>query len=165
METKDRTVTVAVITGIVTLLLGCCLGVLVGGVGGYLIGQRVSQGIERTAPIPSQLPSLPTPRMTGINGAIVREVISGTPAEQAGLKVGDIITAVDNIPIDQNHALADVLSQYKPGDQVTLEVQRAGSVDALKVTLGENPDNPGKSYLGVYYSDFPMLRSTPNPGD
>lgn len=177
METKDRTATVAIITGIVTLLLGCCLGALVGVLGGYALGRQVApEVIERVAP---ELPRIPTPvfpeapevprfqlpRVIGVTGAMLQEVISGSPAEEAGLQIGDVITAVDGTPIDQNHRLVDVVGLYKPGDRVTLTVWRVGDTTTMRVTLGENPDNAGKAYLGVRYTDLPDQPDESKPSD
>jgi membrane-associated protease RseP (regulator of RpoE activity) len=178
METKDRTVTVAVITGIVALLLGCCLGAMIGGVGGLAIGRQARNlAYEQylpTAPalpvVPARpgTPATPTPRlpgMRGVSGAVIGEVVAGSPAEEAGLSVGDVITAVGNTPVDANHRLVDILGQYKPGDQVTLKVRRLGNTVTVKATLGENPDSKGRPYLGVRYTDFPIPDATPVPSD
>jgi predicted metalloprotease with PDZ domain len=180
METKDRTVTVAIITGIVTLLLGCCLGALAGGLGGYVAGRQAASGLtERVAPelprlltpvIPSiptapALPRLQVPGLDGVSGAVLQEVVGGSPADKAGLKIGDVIAAVDDTPVDQNHRLVDVVGLYKPGDQVTLKVWRLGDTITVKATLGENPDNAGMPYLGVRYADLSLPSATPVPGD
>jgi S1-C subfamily serine protease len=77
--------------------------------------------------------------------------VAGTPAEQAGLRTGDVIVAVDDVPIDRNHPLPDVLAQYRPGERVTIGVWRAGEQQTVRITLGENPDDPTLAYLGVRY--------------
>jgi serine protease Do len=64
---------------------------------------------------------------------------AGTPAEAAGLQDGDIITAIDGRRIDGQNPLDDVLSQYKPGDTITLTVLRAGQTMQLQLTLGVRP--------------------------
>ena len=79
----------------------------------------------------------------------------GSPAEGAGSAIGDIITAVDGTPIDANHRLADVVGQYQPGDRVKLTVWRAGDAKSVTVTLGENPQDSARPYLGVRYADCP----------
>lgn len=177
MATRDRTVTVAIITGIVTLLLGCCLGSLAGSFGGYFIGRQAAAGpTGGAAPeIPRLLtpgaartptpPRLQIPQTQIAAGAVLQEVIAGSPAEQAGLKPGDVITAVNNTPINQNHRLVDIVGLHKPGDQVTLRVRRAGEALTLKATLGENPDQAGRPYLGVRYADLGVPGATPLPGD
>jgi S1-C subfamily serine protease len=63
----------------------------------------------------------------------------GTPAEAAGVQDGDIITAIDGRRIDGENPLDDVLSQYRPGDTVTLTVLRDGQTVQLPLTLGVRP--------------------------
>ncbi len=66
-------------------------------------------------------------------------IISGSPAEAAGLKSGDIITAVNKTAIDEGHPLQDLLVQYSPGATITLTVLRDGSSIAITVELGIRP--------------------------
>jgi S1-C subfamily serine protease len=114
-----------------------------------------------------QSPEMPqTPRLPDLlrrNGALVQEVVKGTPAEDAGIKVGDVITRVDDTAIDATHRLSDVLARYKPGDRVTLTIWRIGETRTIKVKLGENPDNPKRAYLGVYYVEMTSQQPTPTP--
>ncbi len=70
-------------------------------------------------------------------GAYVTRVASGSPASQAGLQQGDIITKVGDIAIDQDHSYLNTLYTYKPGDRVTLTVNRNGQTIQLQVTLGQ----------------------------
>ena len=164
MEHKDRTVTIAIITGVVALLLGCCLGAMAGALGGYFIGhQASSRWDERMAPDSFEMPMLPD--LAGMQGAVVQEVVAGSPAEAAGVQVGDIIAVVDGTPIDANHRLADVVSQYQPGDRVKLKVWRAGNVKSVTATLGENPQDSTRPYLGVRYADFAEQPDEAEPND
>jgi S1-C subfamily serine protease len=164
MEQKDRTVTAAIITGVVALLLGCCLGAMFGVMGGIFIGhQAASRPAERIIPYAPELPSLPG--QPGGQGAAVQEVVTGSPAEDAGLQVGDIITEVDGTPIDANHRLADVVSQYQPGDRVKLTILRAGTTKSITATLGENPQDSTRPYLGVRYTDFADQPDNAAPSD
>ena len=66
-------------------------------------------------------------------------VIAGSPAEEAGLKAGDIITSIDGRRIDAGQGLDDVLSLYEPGDQLNLSVLRAGETIQIGITLGTRP--------------------------
>ena len=86
------------------------------------------------------------------SGALLTEVVSDSPAEEAGLQVGDVIVAVDGQAIDVEHSLADLIAGYKPGDRVMLEVMRPGE-ESREVTakLGEHPDDEEKAYLGIQY--------------
>jgi serine protease Do len=70
-------------------------------------------------------------------GAYVSTVASGSPASQAGLQEGDIITRVGDVAIDQNHSYLNTLYTYKPGDKVALTVVRNGQTAQLEITLGE----------------------------
>jgi serine protease Do len=66
-------------------------------------------------------------------------VIPDTPAAEAGLKDGDIITAINDQRIDGTHSLDDILTQYAPGDELTLSVLRNGQNLDLTLTLGTRP--------------------------
>ncbi len=73
------------------------------------------------------------------SGAAVTEVVPGSPAEDAGLRTGDVITAVDETPIDSAQSLVDTIQRYVPGDEVTLSVEYRGDSRDVTVTLGERP--------------------------
>lgn len=75
------------------------------------------------------------PQASGSTAAIV----PGSPADKAGLKDGDIITAVDGQRVDVAHTLDDVLITHQPGTTVTITVLRAGQNLDLQLTLGTRP--------------------------
>lgn len=66
-------------------------------------------------------------------------VISGSPAEKAGLKEKDIITKIDDASIDENNSLTSVLGRHAVGDKVTLTVVRDGKEQKISVTLEAAP--------------------------
>jgi S1-C subfamily serine protease len=66
-------------------------------------------------------------------------IFPGSPADKAGLRANDVITKVNDTPIDTEHPLDAVLSQYATGDTVTLDVLRDGSHQSIKVTLETRP--------------------------
>ncbi len=72
-------------------------------------------------------------------GAYVVKVESGTPAEKAGLKAGDVITAVNGTTLDNKTALGDVLGTLNVGDSATLTIDRTGQAQTLTATLAERP--------------------------
>ena len=74
------------------------------------------------------------------HGAIVTEVGSGTPAENAGLKIGDVITKINGSDIRDPQQLALNVSRMSPGTQVTVTVLRDGKPVDSKVTLGTLPN-------------------------
>jgi membrane-associated protease RseP (regulator of RpoE activity) len=163
----------------VSLLLSCILGALAGGVTGFVVGRRqgrmaaervlggglsISPGLQIPMPWQGEQPcpwctpeeegSAQPPEVVpqGREGALIRQVIVGSPADEAGLKEGDLVVAVDRTPIDQNHILADVVGQYEPGDLVTIRFWRGDQENTVRVQLGEQSDQPGQPYLGVRYA-------------
>lgn len=73
------------------------------------------------------------------SGAIITQVSDGTPAQAAGLQVGDIVIAVNNTALDLDHALVDSLWRFHAGDQLRLTVDRKGQEVNLVVTLAVYP--------------------------
>ncbi|NUR27288.1 MAG: PDZ domain-containing protein [Catenulispora sp.] len=70
-------------------------------------------------------------------GVGLAEVSGDSPAAKAGLKVGDVITAVNGTPTPDTAALSQVLATLKPGQQVKVDYQRPdGSKQSTTVTLG-----------------------------
>jgi S1-C subfamily serine protease len=51
-------------------------------------------------------------------------VAENSPASQAGLQEGDIITKIGDVALDETHSYVNALFEFKPGDQITLEVVR-----------------------------------------
>lgn len=62
-------------------------------------------------------------------------VISGSPADKAGLKEGDIITKVDGTSVDSTHPFASLIAQHSVGDKVTLTYLRDGKESTVTITL------------------------------
>ncbi len=67
-------------------------------------------------------------------------VISGSPADKAGLKDKDIITAVNGVKVGAAGSLSSLVGEYKPGDTVQLTVIRDGKEIGVNVTLGAYSD-------------------------
>ena len=67
-------------------------------------------------------------------------VVSGSPADRAGIREGDIIVKVNDQAIDGDHPLDATLSEYAPGDTVTLDLLRDGRSMSVQLTLGTRPD-------------------------
>ena len=68
-------------------------------------------------------------------------VKAGTPAANAGIQNGDIITKIGDRVLDDEHPLDATLSQYSPGDVVAVDLLRDGQTITLNVTLGTRPAN------------------------
>jgi putative serine protease PepD len=71
-------------------------------------------------------------------GATVASVTSGSPADKAGLKQGDVITKAGNTDIHTSDDLLNVVQSSHVGDRLTLTVNRGGSTQTITVTVGES---------------------------
>jgi serine protease Do len=71
------------------------------------------------------------------SGALVTEVASGGPAEKAGIKQKDVVTALGLTKIKDAGDLIAALRDYKPGDSVTLTINRNGEQSNVELTLGD----------------------------
>jgi putative serine protease PepD len=70
---------------------------------------------------------------------VIAEVVAGSPAETAGLRENDLITAVDGTMLQGESDFAQLLNQHKVGDKLTLDVMRGTQKMTVTVTLGERP--------------------------
>ena len=72
-------------------------------------------------------------------GAIVAEVQDGSPAEKAGLRVGDVVLSVDGKEVKDPKDLAIKISGFAPGSEVKLSLHRDGATVTETVALGTLP--------------------------
>jgi len=63
-------------------------------------------------------------------------VIAGSPADQAGIKIGDIVLSVNGEEINPDQNLAQLISKYNPNDKVDLKISRDGKEMNISVILG-----------------------------
>ena len=75
-------------------------------------------------------------------GAKVTQVVSGSPAAKAGLKVGDVITSFDGKSVSSADELTAAVFNAKSGDTVAITVSRGGDTKHLTATLGVQPASP-----------------------
>jgi serine protease Do len=102
---------------------------------------RVTRGYlgVAVAPVPPD-----AARAAGIQprqGAMVAEVVPGSPAADAGLKPGDVITAFQNTRVEDPHALTRRVGGTRPGTRVTLELARDGQKQTVTTTLAQLRDD------------------------
>jgi putative serine protease PepD len=76
------------------------------------------------------------------DGAKITQVVSGSPAAKAGLKVGDVITSFAGKPVASADELTGAVSSALAGKTVTVIVHRDGSTKHVSVTLGVQPASP-----------------------
>lgn len=77
------------------------------------------------------------PRSDGGQGAVVSEVLGGSPAEQAGLEIDDVVVEVDESVVTGSSAVVAAIRDRSPGDEIDIVVMRAGEQVTLVVTLAE----------------------------
>ena len=75
----------------------------------------------------------------GQDGALVQEVASGSPADKAGLRPGDLVVAIDGQPVADPSEMSARVRAHKPGDKVTLQVVRDGNETTITATLSQRP--------------------------
>jgi putative serine protease PepD len=73
------------------------------------------------------------------DGAQVEQVVSGSPAADTDLQVGDVITGIDDKSVADGSALGQIIEGHSPGDEITLHVKRGGSSVDIKVALRTRP--------------------------
>jgi S1-C subfamily serine protease len=115
---------------------------------GAIAEQLIEQGFVRHAllGIQGQNVDPQTAELYGLPvraGALVIEVVPGTPAETVGLQRGDIITAIDGEEVASMQELAGRIRTLSPGDEVTLTVVRGGEEREVDATLGESEPAEG----------------------
>ena len=79
------------------------------------------------------------PRVDGGVGSIISTVQAGSPAQEAGFVVGDIVLAVDGEPVNGQAGLVAAIRDRSPGDSITIELVRDGERLTLTATLVARP--------------------------
>ncbi len=77
-------------------------------------------------------------------------IVSGGPADQAGIKEGDIITKVGTVEIGAAGSISTLVGEYKSGDTIQLTVLRDGKEQTINITLGEYYDTSSNSNSNNY---------------
>jgi photosystem II stability/assembly factor-like uncharacterized protein len=80
-------------------------------------------------------------------GARLTVITPGSPAEKAGLKAKDLVTAIDKKPVKSYGGLVDALTAHDPGQKVVFTVEREGKPTEVTATLTQRPPPPGRRPL------------------
>lgn len=105
---------------------------------------------DLTIPQPEPQSDLPPRPRMGIavdstednSGALVISVVPDSPADDAGIQIDDVITAVNGEPIANPTELIDQIGAYAPDDTVTIELERGEDMRSVDVILEEAPPPP-----------------------
>ncbi len=102
------------------------------------------------------------------DGVVIVEIVPGSAADGV-LDPGDVVTAIDDEPVETTSDLVEILGDYEPGDEITLTVdelepftsvepdpedgQAVDDQEELEVVLGAKEDEPDSAFLGVQPAD------------
>ncbi len=100
---------------------------------GYVTG-RPSLGVSLTDISEDQLFSYRLDEA----GTYVAQVTSGSAAEKAGIKLGDLLVKIDDTEITSSSQAASLISKHKAGDEVSITIKRDGKEQTVKATLDES---------------------------
>jgi serine protease Do len=104
--------------------------------------RRGDIGVRAQTVTPILALGLALPRQRGV---VVADVIPGSPADHAGLRVGDMVLSLDGKPMDNGRQLQVNLYRHMVGDVVTLEILRDGRANRCPVAVTERRDLSGLS--------------------
>lgn len=79
-------------------------------------------------------------RLPDTKGVVILDLVSDSPASEAGLRPRDIIRRIDDFDIHTTDNVSEVISQYKPGDEIVITVFREGQTRLISVKLGDTPE-------------------------
>jgi serine protease Do len=79
-------------------------------------------------------------------GAIIREIMKGTPAEKAGLKADDIITAINGVAINSAEELTQEVGKYTPDTKITITYLRNQQTENTTALLATNNGETNRNY-------------------
>jgi len=154
-----------VLIALLLISISCCTGAWFGWLVGFKMGERAAEisPPEFAPPVPEWpetpgIPEVPEPpefpddfweedarpwlgvafRMVD-EGALVMMVVPDSPAEDAGLRMEDIITQVDGRRVTAAAPLDEHILRYEPGDRITLTLLRDDREHEVDVRLGTRP--------------------------
>jgi serine protease Do len=94
-------------------------------------------------------------------GALVTEVLKDSPAEEAGLKAGDVIISIDGEKVADADDVQELIEDYEPGDKVKIVVVRNRKEKSFSVEVGETEDSPLSWFYGQAFSPDIYLKAIP----
>lgn len=75
--------------------------------------------------------------LASVKGALINEVMKGSPSEKAGIKRGDVIVAIDGQPVNNTATMRFLISEVMPGETVKVKVIRDGKERVVPVVIGD----------------------------
>jgi len=123
-------------------------------------GEVVKLGIKKDGET-SEVLLKPDTEKTGIvSGVKFNEIVSGMPAEKAGLVGGTLITTIDDVPISDAQDFFDFMANTTPGQEIIIHTLVANENINYSITLASNPSGGEKGFIGVSgFSTLVVARS------
>jgi Do/DeqQ family serine protease len=113
---------------------------------------RIGIGIQDVTPGLAQALELATDR-----GALVTQVEPNSPAEQAGIKPGDVVVAIDDQPIDSGSDLRNTVGLVRAGSAISITAIRDGERRTVRTTIAPDPEPSGSAVRPADPSSVSLL--------
>ena len=78
-------------------------------------------------------------KLPAAGGVLITQVERGAPADKAGVKLGDVLLAVNGRPVTDTTAMLNSIAALRPGEDAKLKVSRNLAENELTVTIGRRP--------------------------
>ncbi len=97
-------------------------------------------------------------------GVVLQQVYPKTPAADAGLRAGDVLTSIDGQPVTESDALVRAIGGHRPGETVKLGLFREGKAKDISVKLGQRPEEEALASESWRTAPEPPEDKTPKEG-
>lgn len=92
-------------------------------------------------------------------GVVVKYVVDDSPADEAGLRQGDIVLKIDGDKTDDADRLIDIVGSKNPGDKIEMTIIRNGKEKTLSATLTDREERDNEPMIGSYGHNAPRIFS------
>ncbi|MEP7046406.1 MAG: trypsin-like peptidase domain-containing protein [Ilumatobacteraceae bacterium] len=138
------------VVGINTLVASTGVGSTANGLGFAISAAELLPEIDRlraqangTTVVPGYMGVLLERRTDGGSGALVSKIVADSASAKAGIEVGDVVVAIDGVPISGQAALIATIRNLAPGDHATVSLVRDGKPLEVNVVLDARPADAG----------------------
>ncbi len=73
--------------------------------------------------------------LPNVNGVYLDDVVEGGAAQKAGIKKGDVILQINDLPVNSKSELLEIVAQHNPGDKISVKIEREGKILDFPVVL------------------------------